>query len=94
MWKPTFFVNCSGWAVDKITGKRGYENVHYFKTEKAAQKWISEQNKRLLAYPVDVIKLEKVPFTPCGTKDKRGVISLILPLLSEHCPKKRGKAFA
>ena len=60
MWKLTFFVNCSGWKPDVVTGKRGYENAHYFKTEKAAREWVAERNKRLPNYPLDIVSLEWV----------------------------------
>ena len=42
MYKLTYFVNCTGWVVDPIYNKRGYANVSYFATKKAAMEWIKK----------------------------------------------------
>ena len=49
MFKLQFFVACQGWK----TG--GYENTHYFKTEKEAKKYLKKNDLKL-------ISLEKVSF--------------------------------
>lgn len=50
MIKLVFFVHCNGWK------NGGYQNTHYFKTEKQARQWAQENN-------VKIIKLEKVSFS-------------------------------
>ena len=49
MFKLQFFVSCQGWK----TG--GYENTHYFTTEKEARKYLKENDLKL-------ISLEKISF--------------------------------
>jgi hypothetical protein len=49
MFKLQFFVSCQGWK----TG--GYENTHYFKTKKEAEKYLKKHGLKL-------ISLEKIPF--------------------------------
>lgn len=49
MIKLTFFVLCKSWA------SGGYENTHYFQTEKQARAWSKENG-------VEIRHIEKVPF--------------------------------
>ncbi len=47
MIKLVFFVHCQGWK------NGGYQNTHYFKTEKQAREYAKKNG-------VDIVKLEKV----------------------------------
>lgn len=58
MVKLTFFVHCTGWK------EGGYENVHYFETEKEARDYIKRDNERLKEIKSDcyvsIVKIEEV----------------------------------
>lgn len=57
MFKLIFFVNCDGWRVDEKHGKRGYENLHYFRSIQDIKKWIA------LNRDCDIIRIEKISYS-------------------------------
>lgn len=56
--KLVFFVRCR-WE------NGGYENTHYFQTEKQAREWVKAEDERLQKigpeYGVEIRRIEKVP---------------------------------
>ena len=43
MFKLRFFVSCQGWK------SGGYENTHYFETKKEAEKYLKENDLKLIS---------------------------------------------